>query len=273
MPVEARRLIRKMRGGAQAHLIEAADGRFYVVKFRNNPQHRRILVNEWLSAAFLDYLRITTATAAIIELTPAFLEANSDVFIQLGTKRVAVEPGWHFGSLFPGDPATLAVYDFLPDALLPRVVNPREFLGILVADKWLANADSRQCVFYRAQISARGVPSGRVGFVALMIDHGYGFNGPHWQFQDSPLQGLYFRPNFYQDVRGYDSFEPWLGQVRHFPWEVIDRASKQLPPAWIEGDEASLQRLLEQLMARRSKVAELVRDCTRGRYNPFPNWT
>jgi hypothetical protein len=46
MPVDACRLIRKMRGGAQAHLIQAADGHHYVVKFLNNPQHRRILVNE-----------------------------------------------------------------------------------------------------------------------------------------------------------------------------------------------------------------------------------
>ena len=41
MPVNAVRLIRKLRVGAQAHLMECDDGRFYVVKFRNNPQHRR----------------------------------------------------------------------------------------------------------------------------------------------------------------------------------------------------------------------------------------
>ena len=46
MPLKALRFVRKMRGGAQAHLIEAHDGNYYVVKFRNNPQHRRILVNE-----------------------------------------------------------------------------------------------------------------------------------------------------------------------------------------------------------------------------------
>ena len=64
MPVDARRLIRKMRGGAQAHLIEAADGHCYVVKFLNNPQHRRILVNEWIASVFLRYLGISTPEAA-----------------------------------------------------------------------------------------------------------------------------------------------------------------------------------------------------------------
>ena len=63
MPVDARRLIRKMRGGAQAHLIRAADGDHYVVKFLNNPQHRRILVNEWIASVFLRYLGISTPEA------------------------------------------------------------------------------------------------------------------------------------------------------------------------------------------------------------------
>ena len=69
MSLQGRRLIRKMRGGAQAHLIEANDGAFYVVKFVNNPQHRRILVNEWLATSFLRNLQIHVPDCAVIELT------------------------------------------------------------------------------------------------------------------------------------------------------------------------------------------------------------
>ena len=38
--------VRKMRGGAQAHLLRASDNRFYVTKFQNNPQGARILAND-----------------------------------------------------------------------------------------------------------------------------------------------------------------------------------------------------------------------------------
>src|SRR5207244_5661504 len=113
MPVDARRLIRKMRGGAQAHLIEAADGHCYVVKFSNNPQHRRILVNEWIAAVFLRYLGISTPEPAIVRVTGLFLEENPEVGLHLGSSRQPVEPGWHYGSRFPGDPARLVVYDLL----------------------------------------------------------------------------------------------------------------------------------------------------------------
>src|SRR5215471_14632101 len=114
MPLLAVRHVRKMRGGAQAHLIEADDGHWYVVKFRNNPQHPRILVNELIASALLDYLKIAVPETAIIRITEAFLTANPDLCLQLGSRRVEVQPGWHFGSRYPGDPARMAVYDFLP---------------------------------------------------------------------------------------------------------------------------------------------------------------
>lgn len=276
MPVQATRLIRKMRGGAQAHLVQCDDGHFYVVKFVNNPQHRRILINEWIASVFLDYLQISTPPAAIVNLSPGFLDANPEIYIQLGSRRLAVEPGWHFGSRYPGDPQKVMVYDFLPDTLLDKVVNAREFLGVLAFDKWIGNADARQSIFFRARLrqgpSAASAPAPRAGFVAQMMDHGFTFDGPHWKFPDSPLQGLYFRPNVYQNVRGWQDFEPWLDRVVYFPEEIVDTAQKQIPPEWVAEDAAALQALLEKLMSRRRRVPDLIRDSQRGRMNPFPEW-
>ena len=189
MPLTACRYIRKMRGGAQSHLLEADDGNFYIVKFRNNPQHRRILVNELVSAVFLKYLQISAAPAEIILLTPEFLAANPEIFIHLGTQHIPVPPGWHFGSRHPGIPDVMAIYDFVPDALLAGVSNLTDFLAVLVFDKWMANADGRQSVFFRARIEDWHAAV-KKAFVAVMIDHGFVFNGPNWDFASSPLAGL-----------------------------------------------------------------------------------
>ena len=40
----------------------------------------------------------------------------------------------------------------------------------------------------------------------------------------------------------------------------------------MEGDEEALDKLLTKLMARRKRVPDLIRESTRGRINPFPNW-
>ncbi|HVO96760.1 MAG TPA: HipA family kinase [Bryobacteraceae bacterium] len=276
MPTAARRLIRKMRGGAQAHLLEAADGHCYVVKFVNNPQHRRILVNEWIAAVFLNYLGIASPAAEIVEISGDFLASNPDVHLQLGSRRLAPEPGWHFGSRFPGDPARIVVYDFLPDTILEKIENLGDFAGVLAFDKWMGNADARQSIFFRARlkdwIPGSEAHSLKMGFVAQMIDNGFVFDGPNWSFGDSASQGLYFRPMVYRNIRGFADFEPWLSRIVHFPEEVVDRAVKAIPPAWLAGEEEALDVLLARLWKRRTRVPDLIEASRRGRSDPFPDW-
>ncbi len=276
MPLTARRLIRKMRGGAQAHLMEADDGHFYVVKFLNNPQHRRILVNEMVCSVFLRYLQISCPEYAVVQVTPDFLAANPDVCLQLGSRTITPEAGWHFGSRFPGDPDRLAVFEFVPDPLLRGVGNASDFLGVLAFDKWVSNADGRQAVFFRARLKQWSASSAthplKMGFVVAMIDHGYAFNGPYWDFPESPVQGLYSRRLVYEAVTGIDDFQPWLDRVVHFPEEVVDQAFRQIPPEWIEGEEDAFETLLEKLLRRRARVPDLIRNCRHANNTPFPNW-
>jgi hypothetical protein len=272
MPLTACRYVRKMRGGAQSHLLEADDGHYYIVKFQNNPQHRRILVNELVSAVFLKYLQISAAQSEFIRLTPEFLAANPEIYIHLAAQRIPVAPGWHFGSRHPGNPDVMAVYDFVPDALLGGVSNLPDFLAVLVFDKWMANTDGRQCIFFRARVEDwQSVVT--KAFVAVMIDHGFVFSGPNWEFSDSPLQGLYARRMVYEQVRSLDAFQPWLNQVVHFPEEVVDRALRKIPPEWLDGEEDQFEQLLEKLLRRRSRVPDLISDARQARVNPFPNWT
>jgi hypothetical protein len=76
----------------------------------------------------------------------------------------------------------------------------------------------------------------------------------------------------YRGVRGYDDFQPWLDRIVNFPETVVDDAIKSMPPEWIDGDEDHLAGLMERLLRRGKRVPDLIRDCSRGRINPFPNW-
>ena len=46
-------------------------------------------------------------------------------------------------------------------------------------------------------------------------------------------------------VRGLEDFQPWLDRVAHFPEAVVDQAVRQIPSAWLAGDEDALAKLLE----------------------------
>jgi hypothetical protein len=275
MSLQARRLIRKMRGGAQAHLVEASDAAFYVVKFVNNPQHRRILVNEWLATSFLRHLQIHVPDCAVIELTKDFIADSPDLYLSVGSRREPVVPGLHFASKLAVHPDRVAIFDFLPDKLLGKVENTADFLGTLVFDKWIGTADSRQAVFFRARAKTWTPLKGestKTGFFVQMIDHGFAFNGPNWNFQDSPIQGLYFRTSVYDAVHSLESFEPWLSMVENFPPETMDAAWRQIPSNWYAGEEDALEQLLEALLKRRTLVPELLQSVRQKRASAFSGW-
>ncbi|HEV8383930.1 MAG TPA: HipA family kinase [Candidatus Acidoferrales bacterium] len=261
--------IRRMRGGAQSHLMRCrgADGRdeYYVVKFQNNPQHPRILVNELLASRLAARLGLPTPCGAVIEVGKKLIDLTTELAMQIGTGRIPCRPGFQFGSRYPGDPARTPVHDFLPDENLREVENLADFAGMLVFDKWTCNTNGRQTIFF--------TEPGRSGFTAWMIDQGFCFNAGEWNFPDAPLRGLYPRERVYESVRTLDSFKPWLDRLENIDWSLeFDRVQEEIPPEWYEDDQGSLFRLLEKLDTRRKIVPELILEAKKTYRQPFPNW-
>lgn len=265
-----------MRGGAQAHLLAAGKDGYYVTKFVENPQHRRILINERICEHLLRILGVATPESAIVEMSEDFVGAHEELCLSLGAGKERIRPGWALGSKFPGNPHTDAVYDYLPDSLLPQVVNLDHFLGALVFDKWTSNSDSRQAIFFRRPIRdwvpESDAPANKKGYIACMVDQGFAFDGPHWKFSDSPIQGLYMRPMVYDPIRRLDDLEPWLSRVVEFPEDDVDRAGSSVTPRWWDHDEEEMERLLESLVKRRRRVPDLILETIRSRPAFFPNW-
>src|ERR1700719_837772 len=76
--------IRRMRGGAQSHLMRCDDGGYYVVKFQNNPQHIRVLANEMLGTKIAAYLGLRVPQIEVVEGRPELIELTAELVIQLG---------------------------------------------------------------------------------------------------------------------------------------------------------------------------------------------
>ena len=153
--------IRRMRGGAQAHLMRCSDGNYYVVKFQNNPQHRRVLVNEMLGTRLAGRLGLPTAPVSVVEVPEELIRLTAELCIETPRTRVPCAPGLQFGSRYPGDPRRVALHDFLPDEKLCEVDNLHDFAGMLVFDKWTCNTNGRQTVFFETRRHAGGFRRGR----------------------------------------------------------------------------------------------------------------
>lgn len=254
-----------MRGGAQAQLMRCVGEAYYVVKFQNNPQGVRILANELLATRLAARLGVPTAPAGVVEVRERLIQNTEDLVIQLGRGRAPCAAGFQFGSRYPGSPAETVVYDFLPEEQLREVVNLDAFCGILAFDKWTCNTNGRQAIFFRGQNETR--------YRVQMIDHGFCFNAGEWSFPDAPLRGLYARHRVYEGVRGLESFEPWVSRIEKLDAATLEEAASEVPPDWYGGDQEALERLLGQLLRRRTIVRELLVSAWKSSAQPFPNWT
>jgi hypothetical protein len=268
MPVAVEH-VRRMRGGAQSHLMRCAakdkQDAYYVVKFQNNPQGMRILANELLGTRLAARMGIPAPGAEVIEVREELIAHTEDLVIQLGRGRSPCKSGLQFGSRYPGSPADIAVHDFLPDEQLRGVTNLADFCGMLAFDKWTCNTNGRQAIFFRA--------AGESRYQAQMIDQGFCFNAGEWNFPDAPLRGLYPRHRVYEPVHGIESFEPWIARIETRMTEaVLEEIAGEIPPEWYAFDPDALEKMLEQLLRRRRIVRELVISAWKSSAQPFPNW-
>src|ERR1700693_1477090 len=280
--------IRRMRGGAQSHLMRCSDENYYVVKFQNNPQHRRVLVNELLGTRLASRLGLQTAPVSVVEVGAELIRLTPELCIELPRSRTPCAAGLQFGSRYPGDPRQLTLHDFLPDEKLREVENLHDFAGMLFFDKWTCNTNGRQTLFFEARAGqsrntpGATLPSGspRAGgdtpgwvYKTVMIDQGFCFNAGEWNFPDAPLRGLYARNRVYEGVTSMDSFAPWLERLeKRITESVLGEVTQELPPEWYEDDYDAVMRLLEQLNRRRTRVPELLLSAKQSNRQPFPYW-
>jgi glutathione synthase/RimK-type ligase-like ATP-grasp enzyme len=96
--INANQHIRRMRGGAQSHLMKCEDGNHYVVKFQNNPQHRRVLANEVIATKLAAVVGLPVPETSIIAVSDWLVEHTQELRLQNGGCAEKCEAGLQFGA-------------------------------------------------------------------------------------------------------------------------------------------------------------------------------
>ena len=260
----ALRHFRSLRGGSRSQLIQADDGNLYVVKFLQNPQGAKILFNEWIATSIAQRLRLDVPECAVVEVDADFFEAYLPTMLLPGVEAGVFTPGMHYGSRFAGGLLPDSTAEYLPESMADRLINRDAFVGALVMDKWLCNADNRQAVFTK--------PRGRRYYTAHLIDHGFCLNANAWCFSDAPLRGTYYHTWVYNHVAGWGDFEPWLELARQIDGADLWAIIMSMPPEWWYGFRDQLDSLTDLLSRRVTKVPSLIEEYRRAKSGVFPNW-
>jgi hypothetical protein len=263
--VEAVEFVRRMRGGSQPQLVRCSNGGHYVVKFQNNPQGKRVLVNEVIGTLLAKHLGLPVGETAIVNVRDSLIRYTDDAVVQLPQTRIPYQFGSCFGSRLIGDidRQGYLCHGVLPDFVWGRISNPRDFLGMLVFDHWTCNIDNRQAVLMREGEGDQ--------LRAVMIDNGDCFNRSQWTFPDCPSGGLVCGVQSYRQVEIIDDFEPWLGRLeRETDISVLRRIGEMVPEEWHDSDRDSLDQLLIELELRCKIVRSLLLRTLRRRHGDFP---
>jgi hypothetical protein len=259
MSINAIAHISRLRGGSQAQVMLADDGNKYVVKFLGNPQHDRVLANEYLACRLAQLIGLSVPEPLIIYVDERTIREQQITFTLAG-RAVAPRPGPQFGSHLV---TAELIFDFLPDTILGQIRTVAEFAGILAFDKWTGNADGRQVVFHKNAHQRK--------YTATWIDFGYCFNAGEWSFPDSPFRGTYARNEVYDHIASWDDFAPWLERIEEFSAAKLHEVADEVPCEWY-GERSELESLLEQLLERCWIVRQLIEDFKASNRHPFPRW-
>ena len=247
IPVAITRLVRRMRGASQSFTVRGDDGHFYVAKFQGNPQGHRTLINEWIGAALLSRLGVNTPEVRLLRL-PSNLDTK-DFFFHTPGGRQHIAGDLHLGSLYPVNPETTALYDWLPERLIETLlVNGSDFITTFIFDCWAGHSDRRQAVFHRNK---------RLGGVeASIIDHGQLFGGTRWKLLSSPVISRCQFPAVYRgglDLltlarKAADTIQSWTVSD-------LNELLAQIPPEWLDdGAPDAFGYMAEQLISRSEYV-------------------
>jgi hypothetical protein len=263
--VNAIKFISRMRGGSQSRLMLGDDHNLWIVKFKNNPQHLRVLANELIATQIAEVIGLSVPVSGIVDVSQSIIEGNPQLYVDLGPRRrEPCSSGLQFGSRFAGGMISRQVVEYLADEQLLNAHNLEQFAGILAFDKWTGNSDYRQVVYRRG--------AGGRGYSAVFIDQGSCFNLGGWNFRDAPLKGVFSQNGAYSGVTDWNSFEPWLSRIEQFNPQLLWEIAEAVPPEWYRGDSCELDKLVEKLISRRRRVRELIDQFRQSSRVPFPNW-
>jgi hypothetical protein len=224
-------------GGSDPKLLGDTEGRQWMVKPPNNPQGKRVLVNEYVAAAVGARIGALIQPGAVC-LVPDELAGT----MKLGS-GAAWSPGEAFGSEF-----AVGTKPYL-DTMRPEIKNRDELLGAIAIDTWLSLHDSRQA---RVRDAAGG------GYEVLPVDFGHCIGPGNWGNLAArpPIAGLH-DPNGWSIGASGPAAEAVANAISQVTEEDLSAIIGSIPDSW-EVVPADRGALLTFLVDRRDGVVALI---------------
>ena len=242
-------------GGSKSQIMVADNKKKYVIKFRNNPQGSKLVVNEMVVNELATLLKLPSPEGVVANLSDEFIAAAN-----IGTlDGMMIESGKHFGIEYKEN-----FYKNPPKSLFNKVKNNNTFAGVLILDIWTNNNDRNNDGNYLI------LDEKEEGYSFCIIDHGHCFGQPQWTENITDNVGKWdknYIPELVEDITNMESFDPYLQRLHNIEDKIIEDIVNNIPTVWdISKNEKNA--LINYLSAQRNKVEEILEL----NKTIFPNW-
>jgi hypothetical protein len=263
-PAVVIQFIRKVRGGSQAILAKASDGKLYIVKFRNNLQGPNLLFNESMGSELYREAGLSVPNWRLLIVTTELIERNPGCWIQTPEGLLRPQAGLCFGSRFLGEDKG-RLFEILPGSGLLRVRNRTDFWLAWLLDVCAGHADNRQAIFCQ---DSEGF------YDAVFIDHGHMFCSPNGNRKPHFVASRYYLdPRVYPNVcseiikdlrkraAGIDCEGLWA-RVLSLPdeWMTRSAVSNFTESLQILSDSGSIEKVIELITGSQHGNYQVRRD-------------
>lgn len=245
--------ISPIKNGVTKPYIINCSGEEYVVKFLQNPEGKKALVNEYVCAKIAIELELPLAHPNLINIDEIFIkDYGEDIKKHINAE---IEPGVHFGTK-----KIQKVFPINTSAILGKARNTNVIPDVVLFDHLICNTD-------------RGSNGGNLIFdytnkKIVVIDHTHAFDiGPLWdehqlnQRVGETIEPLdmsgYIYSKLVPYIDGYNPFSNILSNIRKLSFDTLTNIMNNIPQSWSVTDEEK-KMLVKYLMDRIERVDEIL---------------
>lgn len=259
--LQATHHVQSFKGSSSPHLLLCNDGDCYVAKF-HRVETKRALVSEILGIQIAQRIDLPVPEPLLIEIPEFLIRSTPALSSRTFDDSPTIFPATHFGGT-AGVHNIRRAYDLLPESDLREVSNIESFAGILAFDLFCGNVGVRKAIFRKSSATNNY----QVQFINF--DGCFGRKGG---FSVDRVHPLYQSRSVYSAITNWQDFEPYLYKLLTIsPQEIWEMASS-IPLDWRGRESLDLERLIDTLLRRRSRLHAFIDDTIRLSPASFPEW-
>ena len=241
-------------------LMEADDGKEYIVKFANERQDNSIF-GEIICSQLIKKLNITTPYWDFIKIDSDLIQKVPELVNR------KIQAGDHFGTRYIQGSTNLPPNRFgIP---LNKIVNANEIPLMIAFDIFICNGDRKD-----ANGLIGPIDDARERLIYYMIDHGLAFNNEHWNAEN--LDSLPWRevgiPWNTENIINEKDFDDAITALICLRESDFREAVNIIPNEW-QPNQEDLSKLIETLVNRNEdEVLNVLQGIKTRNNNVFPKW-